>query len=92
MSDDNNLLKILETMARVDERTQAMAKQFAEHRENTKETHETLKQSVDSLKKAVKDEYVTKETFNPVQRIVYGIVSIILTAVVMAIIGLVVLK
>ncbi len=89
---DENLHKIYETLARVDERTQAMQKQFSEHRENTRDSHEMLKDSIDELKKTVKEEYVTKETFSPIQRIVYGIVSIVMTAVVMAIIGLVILK
>lgn len=39
-----------------------------------------------------KDEYVTQKEFSPVKSIVYGMISVILLAVVAALVGLVVVK
>jgi hypothetical protein len=92
MPDSNQLAQIMATMARVDERTLAMQKEIAELKENNADKIDSLKQQVEGLKKSMKEDYVQKESFTPVQRIVYGIVSVILTAVTMAIIGFVILK
>lgn len=49
-----------------------------------------IRVDIDEIKALVKDTYVTKEEFDPVKKIVYGLVSAILLAVVVALIALVV--
>lgn len=91
-SSPEQLSQIMATMARVDERTIAMQKEIASIKEANTDKIDSLTKTVDGLKKTLNEDFVRKESFSPVQRIVYGIVSIILTAVTMAIIGIVVLK
>lgn len=49
-----------------------------------------IKRDVSDIKKTVQNGYVTKDQFEPIQRIVYGLVGLILVAVVGAVISLVV--
>lgn len=49
-----------------------------------------LQRSVDELKEKIERDFVTRDQFGPVQKIVYGGVGIILTACLVALIGLVV--
>lgn len=49
----------------------------------------TTQGDFDEFKKEVKEMYVTKEAFDPVKRLVYGTVGLVLVAVVGALIGLV---
>ena len=49
-----------------------------------------IKQEVSEIKNLITDKYVTLEMFEPVRRIVYGIVGIVLMAVIGALIALVV--
>jgi len=49
-----------------------------------------IKTAVDKIEKRMDDNYVLKSDFNPIQKIVYGMVALILTAVVIALISLVV--
>lgn len=44
---------------------------------------------IDSLIEKVDNKYVTKESFEPVKKIVYGIVALVLTAIIGALISLV---
>jgi len=53
---------------------------------------ENIGDDVKEIKNALKEDYVTKTEFEPVKKIVYGVVSIILLGVVGAIIGLVIIK
>ena len=56
-------------------------------------THITLKtiyDAIQELREEVKDTYVTKDEFNPVRSILYGMVGLILTGVVVAILATVV--
>lgn len=57
---------------------------------------EYIKRQVDGINKKIESQYVTRIEFesrvNPIQKIVYGMVSIILVSVVGALISLVVLK
>lgn len=48
-----------------------------------------IKEKLDDIDKKVSSGYVTKEEFEPIKKIVYGLVSLILTAVVGAIVALV---
>lgn len=51
-----------------------------------------IKTEIDDIKDRVSGNFVTKEAFEPVRKIVYGLVTLILTAVVGALIGLVILR
>lgn len=48
--------------------------------------------AVSDLRNEINSKYVTKEEFAPVKAIVYGLVSLILTSVVVALIALVVTR
>lgn len=76
MSDRDDFYQLI---TRVDERTAAI-----------KEKVESLKQKIESLESELSSTYVTQDQFTPVKSVVYGIVSIILTSVMTAIVYLVV--
>lgn len=49
-----------------------------------------IKQDIKEIKDSVVSTYVTKDQFEPIQRLVYGVVGLILFAVVGAVVSLVV--
>lgn len=49
-----------------------------------------LKNAVDKIDQKISSGYVTKEEFDPIKRIVYGLISLVLIAVVGALLALVV--
>jgi len=49
-----------------------------------------IKEKLDDIDKKVSSGYVTKDEFEPIKKIVYGVVSLILVAVVGAVVALVV--
>jgi hypothetical protein len=51
-----------------------------------------IKEEVRDIKALVQQDYVTKDEFNPVKSIVYGLVSLILLSVVGALVALVLKK
>lgn len=51
-----------------------------------------VRKAVDSLNEKIDNNYVTKEMFEPIQKIVYGLVGLILIAVVGALMTLVLRK
>ena len=51
-----------------------------------------IKESLDEIKTSTEKKYVTKEDFDPVKRIVYGLVALILVGVVGALLALVIIK
>lgn len=53
---------------------------------------DTIESNVNDIKKKLESEYVTRDQFEPVRNIVYGMVSVILLAVVGALVALVVAK
>ena len=53
---------------------------------------EFIKCKLEELEKKIDNQYITRMEFEPIKKIVYGMVALVLTAVFMAIIGLVVLK
>lgn len=55
-----------------------------------KEGMKDLKDGMDEVNKKLNDRYVSKEEFEPIKKVVYGLVGLILVAVVGAIISLVV--
>lgn len=53
---------------------------------------EFIKNEVTDIKSKLEGHYVTKEEFDPVKKIVYGIITAVLLAVLGALLGLVILK
>ena len=49
-----------------------------------------IKKDVSDIKLAIRSEYVTKSDFEPIKKIIYGMVSVVLFAVVGAIVTLVI--
>ena len=49
-----------------------------------------IKEDVIEIKALVKNDYVTKTEFEPIKKLVYGIVTLILTGVIVALLSLVV--
>lgn len=49
-----------------------------------------IKLSVNNLSEKIDDHYVTKDEFDPIKKLVYGVVGLILTAVVGALVALVI--
>jgi len=49
-----------------------------------------IKKELDDIKELVKEKYVTKEEFEPIKKIVYGLVSLILLGVAGAILKIVI--
>lgn len=51
-----------------------------------------IKADITEIKRKLDADYVTREEFDPIKKIVYGIVSLVLTSVVIALITLVINK
>jgi len=51
-----------------------------------------IRRDVTDIKLKLDHEYVTRESFEPIKRVVYGLVSLILTGVGLAIVALVINK
>ncbi len=75
--------KIRKTMAKT-----TVATQLAVLTEQVRSIDETVR----DIKKKIESDYVTQDQFNPVKSIVYGLVGLLLTSVVGALLGLVILK
>lgn len=53
---------------------------------------ETIEQTVSNIEQKMEGHYVTKEEFDPIKKITYGVVSIILTTVIVGLLALVIKK
>lgn len=91
--------KNFELLARLDERTKSIQTDILNIRVDLKEKTTKLealidegKESYESLIENLESNYVRKETFSPVQRLVYGVVGLILSGVIVALLGLFVVK
>lgn len=51
-----------------------------------------IKRDVIEIKTRMENNYVTREEFEPIKKIVYGLVSLILVTVVVAVLALVIIK
>lgn len=49
-----------------------------------------IRENVKDIKEKLNDSYVRKEEFEPIRKLVYGLVALILTSVVLAILGIVI--
>ena len=74
------VIKNSETLSRVEQKQDDMVK----GQENMVSVFREFKHEIKSEFKDMKDNYVTKKEFNPVQKLVYGVVVLILTTVVSA--------
>lgn len=95
-----------EAIIRIDERTQSMQRAFDDRTNfligELQRIHSVLKEKADSsdvqevkvkidkVETTVETKFVTKSDFNPVKLVVYGMVGVILIAVLTAIVALVV--
>jgi hypothetical protein len=59
---------------------------------NIKNNLAEIKTDIKDIKETLDARYITKEEFDPIKKIVYGLVGIMLTAIALAIVKLVVLK
>ena len=59
-------------------------------KEEPKPTNHDLLIRIDERLKAMEENYVTKDEFEPVKRVVYGMVGLLLSGMVLAIIALVI--
>lgn len=74
-----------ETLVRIDERTGSLVASFHDFKTSTEKKIDSLKTEVNANIKALEsrlDEKVSKEAFNPVRLVVWGMVGLILIAVV----------
>ncbi len=51
-----------------------------------------IKQQINEIKQKLEGEYVTHDEFEPIKKVVYGLVSLILVAVVGALLGLIIFR
>jgi len=51
-----------------------------------------IRRDLNEIKHKLENEYVTRDSFEPIKRVVYGLVSLILTGVGLAIVALVINK
>lgn len=51
-----------------------------------------ISDDVREIKSTLKGSYVSKDEFEPIKRLVYGLVSLILTAITVAVLGLVIMR
>lgn len=74
----------------ISERNEVKLAVMSEKITNIQSDVQDIKDSLRDLKTAVEEKFVTKGEFSPVKSVVYGLVALILTAVVTAVIYLVV--
>lgn len=48
-----------------------------------------IKADITDIKRTLENKYVTQDQFDPIKRIVYGLVSIVLTAITVAVVAMV---
>lgn len=53
---------------------------------------ENIENKINEINNKMDGHFITREEFDPIKRLVYGVVSLILTAVIIALVGLVVMK
>jgi len=86
-------------LSRLDERTKSIQTEIINVKTDIKEKTDKLEEMIKANKDDLVDwvdtldkNYVRKETFTPVQKIVYGLVGLVLSGVALAVISLVVVK
>lgn len=94
MPESNDDLKTAQLLARVDERTRAIQNDIEHLRDDIKIQNNLIRKQVEEIEirinvmeKYIEEKYVKKDEFRWVQRIVYGMVGLILFVVFSAIIS-----
>lgn len=65
-------------------------KDYSYLRETFERDIRDIKQSLDKIERRLSQDYITRIEFDPIKKIVYGLVSLILVGVVGALLGLVI--
>ena len=55
-------------------------------------TNKDIYEAINELRSEISSTYVTKDSFEPVKRLVYGLVAVILTAVIVSLLGVVIVS
>ncbi|WP_336747748.1 hypothetical protein [Aureimonas altamirensis] len=102
MADDitslsKSLKEMNETLIRIDERTKSMQTVIEQQKddlgklqEDTNKRFDAVAKRHDDLVRNIAENYVTKEKFSPVERVVYGLITLVLISVFGALIAMVV--
>jgi len=77
-----------ERLATLEEKTDNVANKLDEHMKTSRDAHQELIRRFDNLGEI----FVTKDRFAPVEKVVYGLVGIVLAAVLAALVTLVIKK
>lgn len=72
-------------LARIDERTQNIERRLSRE-------YEDIKSDFAQLRKEIRENYVDKNSFNPIQRAVFTTISVVLIGVIAAILNVVIPK
>lgn len=51
-----------------------------------------IREDILDIKRKLENEYITRQEFDPVKKIVYGIIGVVLTGVLGSLLGLIILK
>lgn len=79
------------TLARVDKLDRILVVNEGKFDAVIKDLQE-LKETIKDIKTSLKSEYVTKEQFSPIQKVIYAITGLALTAIVGALLNIVIIK
>ena len=80
------------TLARIDERTIALQIDMGDVKREQGVLRDTLFKNLSRLEEDIEKRFVLRQEFNPVRLLVYGFVGTVLTAVLGALLALVVIK
>lgn len=92
LNDRELLVKVatqLEGMTQVVNETRQSVKELSDE---TRRSVRELDTKIDAVGQQLKKDFITKEEFEPIRRIVYGLVALMLTAVIMALLAQVIIN
>lgn len=92
LNDRELLVKVatqLEGMTQVINETRQSVKELSDE---TRRSVKELDSKMDVMGQQLKKEFITKEEFEPIRRIVYGLVALMLTGVIMALLAQVIIQ
>lgn len=89
-ADEKTLTKLVNDVERLTRELSTYMRESENYDVGVGKDVEQIKKDITEIKLLITQNYVRREEFNPVQKIVYGLVSVILMAVMGAIIALVI--
>lgn len=89
-ADEKTLTKLVSDVERLTRELSTYMRESENYDVGVGKDVEQIKKDITEIKLLITQNYVRREEFNPVQKIVYGLVSVILMAVMGAIIALVI--